>query len=175
MYEFFKNDNSAFKKEMTFILGLIVVVFIICLGIMNYAGNAYIERHQNDLKIKQQEYWLNNFDLAGNEELLDSLPVIVKEKDADAAIQYQMSIFKNNNLVVTDVKNKNIPARSQGKKKTPGYIQCDVQLDGEWNNFISALNQLENKYLVSVTSLQIEQNAKASGIKAKVQYRIIFI
>lgn len=175
MYEFFKNDNSAFKKEMTLIMGFIVGILIICMAIMNYASKAYIERHQNDIKIKQQEYWLNNFDLAGNEELLDSLPVIVKEKEADEAIQYQMSIFKNNNLAVTDVKNKSIPARSQGKKKTPGYIQCDVQLDGEWNNFISALNQLENKYLVSVTSLQIEQNAKASGIRAKVQYRIIFI
>lgn len=175
MIEQIKNDTSSFKRDISLLTLIILLLMIVAYIATSMAAGSYQKMQADKNAVQEKQEWLRNFDITGNQLLLSNIPKLPKAADIDSVIQEQLTIIGQHNIQISDIKNKTVAADTKSKNgsKLP-YVQCDLQMEGEWEHITACLNNLESKYVLSISELQIEQNQKGSGVKAKIQYKTFY-
>lgn len=175
MFEQLQKDTSSFKKDIG-LLSLIIILLVVAAYVLtSMSAGSYQKMLADKNTAQEKKEWLQQFDYAGNQLLLTNIPKLPLAANIDTVIQEQLATISNHNIQISDIKNKTFAADTKSKNgsKLP-YVQCDLQLEGEWEQITSCLNNLESRYVLSISKLQIEQNSKGPGVKAKVQYKTYY-
>lgn len=171
MIQEFIKDKSAWQKR---VIGLIALIFV-CIFAFLVLDSARMEmlasRNSAAAKAAQQSKWLEQFDYAENAQILETLLKPVKEEDIDIIQARQAEILRNAGLTLEKISNGDI---SKAKiEKRLGYVTSTADVNGSWDNLVTALNKFEKEALVVISDCKITAG-KDSEVSAKISYNIYF-
>lgn len=182
--EFAKDPNPNFKSSTTILL---VILLAFSLGFI--VIDAFrIANEQSRItayaKAKNEQEWLQKFSFADNAKLLKLVLAPVKYADVEKVQLEQINLIKKHNLIIKKIDNGKIKMPDQEKKSdkdkknknnaNANYAQTTVTLSGSWDNLAALLNTFEKQYLVVITDLKMDFDAKTGLINTSMKYQIYY-
>lgn len=166
MLDELKKDAYFHKLISMFVL----IIVVLCMAAVYLTGqirsNASINARLKAESEAQAE-WVRNADISKNAEILAALPSAATADNVETQFQQQLNMFTNHNLHIKNVRTKNVPE----EKNKFGYIDCQIELTGSWESIAQCLNELESKYLISISDLSI---AADEQLTAKIKYKFYY-
>lgn len=179
MIEQFLADKSDFKKKTVVLLVLIIIALLGCILLNSYRLTVTSQKIKACELSQQQEDWLEKFDFAANEAVLNSTLDLVPLEQVETAQRAQVEKFRRHHLNLVNIQNGEIKAtggkkaKVKTKEKQLDFVQSSATVTGSWDDLIACLNNFERDYLVVITECKIA-NESSGLVSASMCYRIYY-